>query len=75
MEKNVVYKVMKSSTDTTFEEGDIVWRCEDGIIMRANRTGWNDPKECPAESLDFCFEEDNRYKVINGYGYVGISAA
>lgn len=51
MEKNVVYKVTKSSTDTTFEKGDIIWMCEDGTIMRANRTGWIDPEECPAESL------------------------
>lgn len=75
MEKNVVYKVTKSSTDTTFEKGDVIWRCEDGTIMRANRTGWIDPEECPEESLDFCFEKDDRYKVIHGCGYVGICAA
>ena len=49
--------------------------CEDGTIMRANRTGWIDPEECPEESLDFCFEKDDRYKVIHGCGYVGICAA
>lgn len=75
MEKNIVYKVAKSSTDTTFEEGDIIWKCEDGTIMRANRTGQIDPKECPAESLDFRFERDSRYEIIHGNGYVGICAA
>lgn len=32
-------------------------------------------EKCPEESLDFCFEKDDRYKVIHGCGYVGICAA
>lgn len=69
MEENIVYIVTKDSTDKTFEKDDIIWKCNDGTIMRANRVGWIDPGKCPSESLDFQYREDKRYKVIYGSNY------
>ena len=66
MEKLTAYTVTKGSTDETFLNGDIIWKCKNGDVMLANGGGWverEDIEQSP-ETNDFEVEKNEEYAVI-----------
>ena len=69
MEKLKLYTVTKSSTDGTFQMGDIIWLSENGDMNNAKAGGWLSKDEWDvAGTNDFEAEEckTHRLLVISG---------
>ena len=69
MEKLKLYTVTKSSTDGTFQMGDIIWLSEHGDMNNANAGGWLSKDEWDVdETNDFAVEgcKTHRLLVVGG---------
>ena len=69
MEKLKLYTVTKSSSDGTFEIGDIIWLSDNGDLNNAMGGGWLSEQEWNINGInDFEVEECTTHylNVING---------
>ena len=64
MEKLKAYRIIKGSTDGTFQIGEIIWKSPNGDINSVQGKGWIVPSEVDSRTLDFECEEAEDYKVI-----------
>ena len=64
MENLKAYKIIRGSTDGTFQPGDIIWKSLNGDINSAYDRGWITPSEVDHKTLDFEVEEADDYEVI-----------
>ena len=69
MEKLKLYTVTKSSTDGTFQMGDIIWLSENGDMNDAKAKGWLSKDEWDiAGTNDFEVEECKTHRLVVMYG-------
>ena len=47
------YKVVKNSTDGTFQIGEIIWKSHNGDINSLQERGWIEPSEVGKTTLDY----------------------
>lgn len=57
------YEVTKSSTDGTFEKGDIIWKSLNGDINDATVKGWIPASELTRDTTDFAVKESEIYTI------------
>lgn len=63
----VVYRIVKNSSDRTFEVGDLIWKTKNGDIMCLNKGGWIEKEEFQShqEMSDFEAEVDKEHFVFS----------
>lgn len=68
MEKLKLYTITKSSTDRSFEVGDMIWISENGDLNSVNGKGWLSKEEWDVPNTnDFDIAECNtHYLDVNG---------
>lgn len=65
MEKLKLYTVTKSSSDGTFQAGDIIWLSKNGDLNDAKAKGWLSKEEWDiAGTNDFEYEECNTHRLL-----------
>ena len=63
----IVYRIVKNSSDRTFEVGDLIWETKNGDIMCPNKGGWIEKEEFQShqEMSDFEAEVDKEHFVFS----------
>ena len=63
----IVYRIVKNSSDRTFEVGDLIWKTKNGDIMCPNKGGWIEKEEFQShqEMSDFEAEVDKEHFVFS----------